>query len=111
MKSGHKFSEEVRPRAVRLVDEHRGEYPSLAAALQSIAPKFGCTPKTLREWVNKAAVEAGKRPGMMASERQRIQELEREVKELRRANEILKLASTFFAQAELDRRCKRQGLS
>ncbi|AIA54351.1 Mobile element protein [Acidithiobacillus caldus ATCC 51756] len=107
MKSSQKVPREVQSRAVRLVEEHREEYPSLAAALQSIAPKIGCTPKTLRVWVNQAAVEAGSRPGMPASERQRIQELEREVKALRRANEILKLASAFFAQAELDRRCKR----
>ena len=106
MKKPNKFSPEVRERAVRMVQEHRGEYPSLWAAVASIAPKIGCVPQTLHEWVKQAEVDAGARPGVTTVEAQRIKELEREVKELRRANEILKLASAFFAQAELDRRLK-----
>ena len=106
MKKSNKFSPEVRERAVRLVQEHRGEYPSLWAAIESIAPKIGCVPQTLHEWVKQAEVDAGARPGVSTTEAQRIKDLEREVKELRRANEILKVASAFFAQAELDRRLK-----
>jgi transposase len=106
MNKSNKFSPEVRERAVRLVQEHRGEYPSLWAAVESIAPKIGCVPQTLLEWVKREEVDAGARPGVTSSEAQRIKDLERENKELRRANEILKLASAFFAQAELDRRCK-----
>jgi transposase len=106
MKKSNKFSPEVRERAVRLVQEHRGEYPSLWATVESIAPKMGCVPSTLLDWVKQAEVESGSRPGVSASEAQRIKDLEREVKELRRANEILKLASAFFAKAELDRRLK-----
>ena len=93
-------------RAVRMVQEHRGEYPSLWAAIESIAPKIGCVPQTLNEWVKRAEVDAGMREGITTAEAQRVKELEREVRELRRANEILKLASAFFAQAELDRRLK-----
>jgi transposase-like protein len=106
MKKSSKFSPEVRERAVRLVQEHRGEYPSLWAAIESIAPKIGCVPQTLLEWVKQAEVDVGARPGLSTAEAQRIKDLEREVKELRRANEILKVASAFFAQAELDRRLK-----
>ena len=106
MKKSSKFSPEVRERAVRLVQEHRGEYPSLWAAIESIAPKIGCVPQTLLDWVKQAEVDSGARPGVSTAEAQRIKDLEREVKELRRANEILKLASAFFAQAELDRRLK-----
>ena len=106
MKKSNKFSPEVRERAVRLVQEHRGEYPSLWAAIESIAPKIGCVPQTLHEWVKQAEVDAGARPGVSTTEAQRIKDLEREVKELRRANEILKVASASFAQAELDRRLK-----
>ena len=106
MKKSNKFSPEVRERAVRLVQEHRGEYPSLWAAIESIAPKIGCVPQTLLEWVKQAEVDAGGRPGLSTAEAKRIKDLEREVKELRRANEILKLASAFFAQADLDRRLK-----
>lgn len=106
MKKSNKFSPEVRERAVRLVQEHRGEYPSLWAAIESIAPKIGCVPQTLHEWIKRAEVDAGKREGVTTSEAQRVKDLEREVNELRRANEILKLASAFFAQAELDRRLK-----
>ena len=106
MNKSNKFSPEVRERAVRLVQEHRGEYSSLWAAVESIAPKIGCVPATLLEWVKRAEIDAGARPGTTTAEMQRIKDLEREVKELRRANEILKTASAFFAQAELDRKLK-----
>lgn len=106
MNKSNKFSPEVRERAVRMVQEHRGEYPSLWAAVQSIAPKIGCVPQTLLDWIKRAEVDTGVREGVATSEAQRMKELERENKELRRANEILKLASAFFAQAELDRRLK-----
>jgi transposase len=106
MKKSSKFSPEVRERAVRMVQEHRGEYPSLWAAVESIAPKIGCVSQTLLEWVKQDEIDKGARSGVTTAEAQRVKELEREVKELRRANEILKLASAFFAQAELDRRCK-----
>ena len=106
MKKSNKFSPEVRERAVRMVQEHRGEYPSLWSAIESIAPKIGCVPQTLLDWVKQAEVDAGGRPGVSTAEQDRIKDLELEVKELRRANEILKLASAFFAQAELDRRLK-----
>ena len=106
MRKTPRFSPEVHERAVRMVQEHRGEYPSLWAAVESIAPKIGCVPQTLLEWVKQAEVDSGARKGVTTDETQRIKELEREVKELRRANEILKLASAFFAQAELDRRLK-----
>jgi transposase-like protein len=96
----------VRERAVRLVQEHRGEYPSLWAAVESIAPKIGCVPQTLLTWVQRHEVDAGVRDGVTTADAKRVRELERENKELRRANEILKLASAFFAQAELDRRLK-----
>ena len=101
-----KYSPEVRERAVRMVQEHRGEYPSLWAAIESMAPKIGCVPQTLQEWVRKQEIDTRMRDGATRDEREHIKALEREVKELRRANEILKLASAFFAQAELDRRLK-----
>jgi transposase len=106
MKTSNKFSPEVRERAVRMVQEHRGEYPSLWAAVESIAPKIGCVPQTLLDWVKRQEIDSGQREGVTTTEAQRVKDLEREVKELRRANEILKLASAFFAQAELDRRLK-----
>ena len=106
MNKSNKFSPEVRERAVRLVLEHRGEYPSLWLAIESIAPKIGCVPQTLLTWVKRHEIDAGMREGVTTSEAKRVKELEREVKELRRANEILKVASAFFAQAELDRRFK-----
>ncbi|HCL42173.1 MAG TPA: IS3 family transposase, partial [Pseudomonas sp.] len=99
MNKTNKFSPEVRERAVRMVQEHRGDYPSLWSAVESIAPKIGCVPQTLLEWVKRADVDAGVRPGVSTADAQRVKELEREVKELRRANEILKVASAFFAQA------------
>ena len=106
MNKSNKFSPEVRERAVRLVQEHRGQYPSLWLAVESIAPKIGCVPQTLLTWVKRVEIDTGVREGVTTSEAQRVKELERENKELRRANEILKVASAFFAQAELDRRFK-----
>ena len=106
MNKSNKFSPEIRERAVRMVQEHRGEYPSLWAAIESIAPKIGCVPQTLLEWVKRTEIDAGSRPGTTTTEMQRIKDLERENKELRRANEILRTASAFFAQAELDRKLK-----
>ncbi|MBB5204467.1 transposase-like protein [Inhella inkyongensis] len=106
MRKSPKFSPEVRERAVRMVFEHRAEYPSQRAAVESIAGKIGCVPQTLLKWVQQHELDAGQRTGVSTTEVQRIKELEREVRELRKANEILKLASTFFAQAELDRRIK-----
>jgi transposase-like protein len=105
-KRSNRFSPEVRERAVRMVQEHSAEYPSLWAAAQSIAPKIGCTPETLIEWFKREQIDTGQRPGVTSADAQRIKELERENKELRRANDILKTASAFFAQAELDRRLK-----
>ena len=106
MNKSNKFSPEVRERAVRLVQEHRGEYPSLWLAVESIAPKIGCVPQTLLTWVKRHEIDSCVREGTTTADAQRMKELEREVKELRRANEILKVASAFFAQAELDRRFK-----
>lgn len=96
-----RYPTEVRERAVRLVREHQAEYPSPWAAITSIAAKCGMTPETLRKWVKQAEVDAGVRPGPTTDERKRLKELERENRELRRANEILKAASAFFAR-ELD---------
>ena len=106
MTKANKFSPEVRERAVRMVLEHRGQYPSLWAPIESIAPKIGCVPQTLNEWVKRHQIDTGAKDGVTTSDLQRLKELERENKELRKANEILKLASAFFAQAELDRRLK-----
>jgi transposase len=106
MNKSNKFSPEVRERAVRMVLEHRGEYASTWAAVESLAPKIGCVPQTLLTWVQRHEIDGGVRDGVTTAEKQRVKDLERENKELRRANEILKLASAFFAQAELDRRLK-----
>ena len=101
-----RYPVEMRERAVRLVLEHQGEYPSQWAAIGSIATKCGMTPETLRKWVRRAEVDGGARPGLTTDERRRFAELERENRELRRANEILKAASAFFAR-ELDPRLPR----
>ena len=98
------FSPEVRERAVRLVLEHQAEYETQWAAIRSIAAKIGCSAETLRLWVRQAERDAGRRPGLTTDERARLAALERENRELRRANEILRKASAYFAQAELDRR-------
>lgn len=100
------FSPEVRERAVRMVREHRGDHASQWASIVSIAAKIGCTAETLRRWVNQAERDDGKRPGLTTDERERLRQLERENRELRQANEILRKASAYFAQAELDRRQK-----
>jgi transposase len=101
------FSPEVRERAVRLVREHESEHGSQWSAIQSIAAKIGCSGETLRNWIRQAERNRGVRPGPTSDERERIKVLEREVRELRQANEILRKASAYFAQAELDRRFKR----
>ena len=103
MSKNNKFSPEVRQRAVRLVQEHRDEYRSLWAAIESFAPKIGCTPTTLLDWIKRSEVDSGIRPGVTTDERERLKALEKENRELRRANEILKSASAFFAQAAIDR--------
>ena len=107
MKKSVKFSPEVRERSVRMVLEHQGEYESQWAAICSIAAKVGCTHETLRRWVRESETDSGARPGPTAAEQERIKALEREVRELRQANEILRKASAYFAQAELDRPFKR----
>ena len=104
MANTNRYAPEVRERAVRMVLDHRDEYDSEWAAITSIASKFGCSTETLRNWVRQAERDAGTRPGLTTDERKRLRELEREVRELRRANEILRKASAYFAQAELDRR-------
>ena len=106
MRKSPKFSPEVRERAVRMVLEHRHEHASQWAAIESIAGKIGCVPQTLHTWVRQHEIDEGQREGVSTADTQRIKELERENRELRKANEILKLASAFFAQAELDRRIK-----
>ena len=101
-----KYSPEVRERAVRLVMETQGSHDSEWSAITSVAEKIGCTPETLRKWLRQAQRDSGKREGLTTTERTRMKELEREVRELKRSNEILRKASAFFAQAELDRRPK-----
>jgi transposase-like protein len=101
-----KYSPEVRERAVRMVFDHQGDHASQWAAIVSIAAKIGCTAETLRGWVRQAERDQGKRAGPTSEERERIKALEREVRELRQANEILRKASAYFVQAELDRRVK-----
>lgn len=105
-KQGTRFSPEVRARAVRMVFEHREDYASQWAAISSIAAKIGCTAETLRRWVRQAERDEGRRSGPTTDEQARLKALEREVRELRQANEILRKASAYFAQAELDRRFK-----
>jgi transposase len=99
-----RFSPEVRERAVRMVGEQAPAHLSQWAAIKSIAEKIGCTPETLRAWIRRYERDTGQRPGLTTTDLQRLKQLERENKELRRANEILKKASAYFAQAELDRR-------
>jgi transposase len=106
MNKSTRYSPEVRERAVRLVFEHQGEHTSQWAAIASIASKIGCTPETLRKWVRRAERDQGLRSGMTSSDGERLKALERENRELKRANEILRKASAYFAQAELDRRVK-----
>ena len=98
-----RYAPEVRERAVRLVLEHTPEYASQWAAIASIATKFGCSAETLRHWVRQAERDDGRRPGLTTAERERLKVLERENRELKRTNEILRKASAYFAQAELDR--------
>ena len=101
-----RYSPEVRERAVRMVREHEREHASQWAAITSIAQKIGCSGETLRNWVRQAERDEGLRPGLTTDEQQRLKDLERENRELKRANEILRKASAYFAQAELDRRPK-----
>ena len=107
MTNRKRYSPEVRERAVRMVFEHADEYGSQWEAMCSIAAKIGCTPETLRKWVRKTEVDTGRRDGVTSDERARLKELERENRELRQANEILRKASAYFAQAELDRPPRR----
>lgn len=102
-----RYSPEVRERAVRMVLTSEHEHPSRWAALVSISSKIGCTPETLRAWVNKIEVDSGQRPGTTSDAAMKIKELERENRELKQANEILKKAAAFFAQAELDRKPRK----
>ena len=102
-----RFSPEVRERAVRLVQQHQGDHASLWAAISSIVAKIGCTGETLRSWLRQSERNSGKRAGPTSDDRDRIKALERENRELRQANEILRKASAYFAQAEFDRRFKR----
>ncbi len=106
MSRANRYSPEVRERAVRMVLEHESEYSSQWQAIQSIAAKIGCSPDSLKAWLKRAKIDAGQAPGATTDELARIKALEKENKELRRANEILKTASAFFAQAELDRKLK-----
>ena len=105
-KTLNRFSPEVRQRAVRMVLDHGGDHASQWSAIGSIAAKIGCTAETLRMWVRQAERDSGQRPGATTEDRERIKALERENRELRQANEILRKASAYFAQAELDRRSK-----
>lgn len=106
MNTQARYPQEMRERAVRMVFEHQGEYDSQWGAITSVATKLGMTPETLRKWVRRAEIDEGQRPGLTTTEREHLKELEKENKELRRANEILKAAAAFFG-AELDRRPKR----
>jgi transposase-like protein len=105
-KTTNKFSSEVRARAVRMVLDHEGDHASRWAAVVSIAAKIGCTPQTLNEWVKRTEVDSGRKPGLTTDMAAKMKALERENRELRQANEILRKASAYFAMAELDRRFK-----
>ncbi len=106
MSKSKRYSREIRERAVRMVFEHEKDDESRWAALVSISGKIGCTPETLRSWVKRTDIDTGRRDGVTSDDEDRLKALEREHRELKRANEILKTASAFFAQAELDRRLK-----
>ena len=106
MTRANRYSPEVQERAVRMVHEQESAHSSRWATIVSIAGKIGCTPETLRKWVQRSEIDSGQRAGMTTSERDELKALKRENRELKRANEILKTASAFFAQAELDRRLK-----
>lgn len=106
MSKQNRYAPEVKERAVRMLLEHEKDYESRWAAMVSIASKFGCTAETLRSWVKQEEIDTGRRDGMTGDDRARLKTLEKENKELRRANEILKTASAFFAAAELDRKLK-----
>ena len=106
MTRANRYSTEVQERAVRMVHEQESAHSSRWATIVSIAEKIGCTPETLRKWVQRSEIDSGQRAGMTTSERDELKALKRENRELKRANEILKTASAFFAQAELDRRLK-----
>src|SRR5450631_4252053 len=108
-KTTNKFSPEVRTRAVRMVQEHEGDHASRWAAVVSISAKIGCTPQTLHDWVKKAEIDSGKRSGVPSEVSDRLKALERENRELRQANEILRKASAYFAQAELRHGPARRG--
>ena len=107
MRTQKRYSPEVRERAVRLFEQALQDHSSRWSATKSVAEKIGCTTESLRRWVKQAEIDQGKRDGLSTTEREEMSALKREVKELRRANEILKTASAFFAQAELDRRLKK----
>jgi transposase len=106
-KMANRYSPEIRTRAVRMVFEHQGSYETQAGAIAAIAPKIGCIPQTLRIWVQQAEKDSRMREGVSSDERARIKAPEREARELRQANEILRKASAYFAQTELDRPLKR----
>jgi transposase len=104
MGKASRFPQEVKDRAIRLVQEQAKEHPTQWAAIRSIAEKIGCSPETLRSWIRQKERDSGQRAGLTTDERERLKDLEKEVRELKRANEILRLASAYFARAELDRR-------